>query len=132
MERIAPPTNLPGVPTRTPRVPLFRAVARGLRCRCPRCGEGQLYAGFAKELERCGVCKLEYDWYSGEVLGFLYMSTAFLTGLFVIVMLLWRPSSVWVGRLVIVPAALAAYIVTIPFRKGAALGVKVALEEWTG
>ena len=46
-------------------------------------------------------------------------------------MLLWRPESVWAGRAVVVPAALAAYLLTSPFRKGAALAVKMILEERT-
>ncbi len=112
-------------------MPFLPAVARGLRRRCPRCGVGPLYAGFGKELERCSSCALAFDWYSGEVVGFLYLSTAFITGLFVIAMLLWRPSNLWLGRAIIVPLGLVAYIATTPFRKGAALGLKVAIDERT-
>jgi uncharacterized protein (DUF983 family) len=110
------------------RTPIVRAILRGLRCRCPRCGRGKLYAGFYRELESCSECGQRFDWYSGEVLGFLYMSTAFVTGLFVIAMLWWRPSTIWLGRLVIVPAALVVYLVTMPARKGVALGLKLILE----
>ena len=31
----------------------------GLRCRCPRCGEGRLYNGVLQVAERCGVCGLD-------------------------------------------------------------------------
>jgi uncharacterized protein (DUF983 family) len=112
-------------------VGIVQSLARGLRCRCPRCGRGRLYRGLYTELEQCASCGARFDWYSGEVLGFLYMSTALLTGLFVIVMLLWKPGSVWLGRAVIVPLALAAYLGTSRFRKGAALGLKMFLEERT-
>lgn len=111
-----------------PRLPLLRSLARGLRCRCPRCGEGRLYQGMYREQERCPRCGVEFGWYSGEVLGFLYMSTALVTGLFVVAMLLWQPPSVGLGRLVIIPLALVVYLATSPFRKGAALGLKMALE----
>lgn len=30
--------------------------AAGLRSRCPRCGEGHLYRGFLKPVERCASC----------------------------------------------------------------------------
>jgi uncharacterized protein (DUF983 family) len=33
----------------------------GLRCRCPRCGEGKLYASFLGLAPRCDKCGLEYD-----------------------------------------------------------------------
>jgi uncharacterized protein (DUF983 family) len=31
----------------------------GLRCRCPRCGEGRLYHGLLAVAETCGVCGLD-------------------------------------------------------------------------
>jgi len=34
-------------------------IAIGLRCRCPRCGEGPLYDGFLTVAERCTVCGLD-------------------------------------------------------------------------
>ena len=39
-----------------PSVSLFKA---GLGCRCPRCGEGRLFAGFLEIAERCGTCGLD-------------------------------------------------------------------------
>lgn len=32
----------------------------GLRCRCPRCGEGRLFAGFLRLAPRCDRCGLDY------------------------------------------------------------------------
>ena len=40
--------------------PPQRPVATGLRCRCPRCGEGRLFAGFLKLAPRCPACGLDY------------------------------------------------------------------------
>ena len=79
----------------------------------------------------CTSCGAAFDWYSGDVLGFLYMSTAIVTGFFVIAMLLWRPANVWLGRAIIVGLGLVAYVGTSPFRKGAALGVKMVMDQWT-
>ncbi|KAB2850712.1 MAG: DUF983 domain-containing protein [Hyphomicrobiaceae bacterium] len=33
----------------------------GLRCRCPRCGGGKLYAGFLNLAESCDKCGLKYE-----------------------------------------------------------------------
>jgi len=112
--------------------PILTSALRGLRRRCPRCGQGRLYKSFFKEHEACQSCGAAFDWYSGEVLGFLYISTAAVTGFFVIAMLIWNPANLWVGRAVIVSLALVAYVVTTPFRKGAALGVKMAIDQRTG
>lgn len=34
-------------------------VSAGLRCRCPRCGEGALFTGLLTVRERCGACGLD-------------------------------------------------------------------------
>lgn len=39
---------------------LSQTVMRGLACKCPRCGEGKLYAGFLTLAPRCDVCDLDY------------------------------------------------------------------------
>ena len=36
-----------------------QAALRGVRCRCPRCGEGRLFRKWLKPLERCPVCMLD-------------------------------------------------------------------------
>ncbi len=35
------------------------AFRTGLACRCPRCGEGRLFAGFLTVAARCTVCDLD-------------------------------------------------------------------------
>ena len=42
----------------TPQTPL--PIARGLRGRCPRCGEDKLFEGFLRLRERCDHCGLDY------------------------------------------------------------------------
>ena len=37
-----------------------RAIMRGLRGRCPRCGEGKLFTGFLGLRQSCDHCGLEY------------------------------------------------------------------------
>lgn len=87
----------------TPALPfLLRA---GLRCRCPRCGEGALYTGFMQVVDRCSVCGLELarnDSGDGPavflifILGFTIVPVALLVSLRVdwplwLHMLIWGP-----------------------------------------
>jgi uncharacterized protein (DUF983 family) len=37
-----------------------RSMIHGLRCRCPRCGEGRLLQGFLRLRPRCERCGLDY------------------------------------------------------------------------
>jgi uncharacterized protein (DUF983 family) len=39
---------------------LWTAVKRGLRGRCPRCGEGKLFRAFLKVDDHCSVCQLDF------------------------------------------------------------------------
>ena len=46
------------------------ALRRGLRKRCPHCGQGRLFAGWAEHLERCSVCGLVYERNPGDTWAF--------------------------------------------------------------
>lgn len=39
-----------------PERPLGRSLLRGLRCRCPACGEGKLFAHYLKPVAACSRC----------------------------------------------------------------------------
>jgi len=66
---------------------LSNAIHAGLRCRCPRCGEGKLFAGFLTLRPHSEVCGLDYgfaDCGDGPALfimflaGFIVVGAAFL------------------------------------------------------
>ena len=59
-----------------------------LLCRCPRCGEGRLFAGFLDPAPRCEACDLDYRFVdSGDgpavfvilVVGFVVVAAALVT-----------------------------------------------------
>jgi len=39
---------------------VWTALKRGLRGRCPRCGEGKLFRAFLKVDDHCSVCQLDF------------------------------------------------------------------------
>ena len=41
-------------------VTITQSALRGLACRCPRCGNGKLYAGFLTLRPNCEACGLDY------------------------------------------------------------------------
>ena len=43
-----------------PITTLSGAIAAGLSCACPRCGQGRLFAGFLNLRSRCEACGLDY------------------------------------------------------------------------
>ena len=46
------------------------AVGRGWRKRCPHCGRGRLFSGWAHHLERCAECGLVYERNPGDTWAF--------------------------------------------------------------
>jgi uncharacterized protein (DUF983 family) len=46
------------------------AIGRGWHKRCPHCGKGALFSGFATHLERCSVCGLVYERNPGDTWAF--------------------------------------------------------------
>jgi len=47
----------------------FRVLVRGVRKRCPRCGERKIFDGFFKLTARCPVCDLRFEREEGGFLG---------------------------------------------------------------
>ena len=80
----------------------------GLRCRCPRCGEGKMFSGFLTLAPRCERCGLDYGFAdAGDgpavfvilIAGFVVVFSA------LIVEALWRPPY-WLHALLWVPLLL--------------------------
>ena len=53
-----------------------RVLLRGLRLRCPRCGETRLYAGPFRMHEVCAACGMRYERESGYFVGAIYVNYA--------------------------------------------------------
>ncbi|HYO15116.1 MAG TPA: DUF983 domain-containing protein [Thermoanaerobaculia bacterium] len=116
--------------TRTAATPTFRqALARGLRKRCPRCGEGPLFEGWHRLRERCPVCGLAFEERTGDTWFFMYMTTAGMTGALVVAMFLIRPRVIWVGQLVVALIGLALMGLSLPYRKGIAVALDYLIER---
>jgi uncharacterized protein (DUF983 family) len=115
-----------------PRPTLRTAVARGLRRRCPRCGEGELFQGWNHLRESCPVCGLRYEPRTGDTWFFMYMSTAGLTGVLVVIMFLIRPRVLWVGQAVVMVVALLLMGLSLPLRKGVAVALDYLVSRESG
>ncbi len=106
--------------------PLRLILSRGVLCRCPRCGVGKIYKGFYRLKSQCEHCSLFFLRDPIDVLSFMYMSTALLTGVGIFLLFLWKPENLFLGRLLMAAVALLIIVGTLPIRKG----VAVALEYW--
>ena len=49
---------------------MARAIGRGARKRCPHCGRGAIFSGWAHHLERCANCGLVFEKNPGDTWAF--------------------------------------------------------------
>jgi uncharacterized protein (DUF983 family) len=59
---------------RWPRPEVGTLIARALRLRCPRCGEGRLFLNWFTMPERCSGCRLKFERAPGYFLGSSYIN----------------------------------------------------------
>jgi uncharacterized protein (DUF983 family) len=111
---------------------LFETLLRGVRMRCPRCGRGRLFESFFRMRPVCEICRLDIAKRSADTWAPIYLSTAGLTGLVIIGMLLLRPANMVIGRMTLAIAATTAIVLTLPSRKGAAVALNYFIEMRTG
>jgi len=111
---------------------LSRTLLRGLRERCPRCGNGKLFESFFRLRPRCDACGLDIMSRSADTWAPIYLSTAGLTGVVIVGMLVLRPANLAIGRFTLAIAATSAILLTLPSRKGAAIALNYFVEVRTG
>jgi len=105
-------------------VGVLDALKRGLRRRCPCCGEGRLFAGYLAMRERCGTCDLDLEPCRADDAPAYF--TIFLVGHLVVpgILLLeqWAAPETWVQLAIWLPVTLVATLAILPFVKGATIG----------
>ena len=51
-----------------------QVLMKGLRLKCPRCGEGQMFSGMFKMRLECGNCHFRFEREAGYFVGAMYIS----------------------------------------------------------
>jgi len=106
---------------------LSGAIRAGLRCRCPRCGEGRLFAGFLALRPRCEVCELDYgfaDSGDGPAVFIMFLAGSIVVGAALVTEVVYQPPY-WVHAALGLPLIL---IVTLgPLRP--MKGLMIALQH---
>jgi uncharacterized protein (DUF983 family) len=105
--------------TAVPRIPeasTLRVLIRGMRKRCPRCGERRIVDGFFTLRPRCPTCDLRFEKEEGGFLGAMALNYAVAVGFWLVVMV--------VGIALTVPVVPVAPLLV------ASLGVLTVVPVW--
>jgi uncharacterized protein (DUF983 family) len=105
-----------------------RAMWRGLRLKCPHCGEGALMAGYAKVAPACDRCGEDLHHHRADDAPPYF--TIFAVGHIIVPLLLvvekiWKPD-LWIHFALWLPATLALTLWLLPRTKGATVGLQWA------
>lgn len=114
--------------SRRPQRPLWEAIKRGLRGKCPHCGEGRLFRAFTKTVDRCEVCGEEMHHHRADDLPAYLVITVvghIVLTLFLAAELLTNWSS-WQHLAIWVPLTLVLSLALLQPAKGGVVGLQWA------
>ena len=100
---------------------LPQTVMRGLRCKCPRCGQGGLFGGFLSPRPACEACGLDYaftDAGDGPAVFVILLAGFVVVGCALVVEMRYQPPY-WLHAVLWVP--LIAVFTLLPLRPMKAL-----------
>ncbi len=95
-------------------------IARGLRGRCPRCGEGRLFRGFLQLRPRCESCGLDFDFADagdGPAVFVILLGGAIVVGAALITEVVYQPPY-WVHAMLWLPLILLVTLAPLRPIKG--------------
>lgn len=107
---------------------ILPAIVHGLRCRCPKCGEGKLFRAYLKVNDRCPACGEELFHHKADDMP-PYLSIIIVGHLLIGLMLHLEMTTtiqpIWYV-VTMVPAALILPLLMLPSIKGAVVGLQWA------
>jgi len=112
---------------REPRV-VWKAIWNGIKCRCPRCGEGKVFRAYLKVADTCSHCGEELSWHKADDLP-PYVAIIIVGHVIIGLMLEFEttaPQAPWVYLATMVPLALLLPLAMLPSIKGAVVGLQWA------
>jgi uncharacterized protein (DUF983 family) len=104
--------------------PLKTLLARGVRKKCPQCGQGPLFKRYNIMYDNCSVCGLKYLEDEGALFGYLFLVDRALFIFPLVVMIFFRsyvPNAYWFYVACVVLIFFAIY--TVPHRTGVSLAL---------
>ncbi len=108
---------------------VMRSALRGMRCRCPACGEGRLFARFLKVADHCASCGEALHHHRADdapPYAVIFIVGHLIVGFVLSVEVAWAPP-MWVHLAIWMPLTLAMSLAMLPPVKGALVGVQWAL-----
>jgi uncharacterized protein (DUF983 family) len=111
---------------------MMKILLRGIRRRCPRCGEGPLFRRGIALLDRCPVCDLLYQRDRGDLWFFIIITDRLPIMALIIALYFGIRPSTMTATLILFAVAALPVIATIRERQGLALALDYIVRVRTG
>ncbi len=106
-----------------PKPRFFDVARRGLRRRCPRCGEGPLFRRWIEAHDRCSKCGLQYQRNYGDTWGFIVLTDRIPIMFGVIAVYFGIRSTTWVTTAIFTLSMAIPLLATMRERLGLAIAL---------
>ena len=101
----------------------LEAIWRGMRRRCPRCGQAPIFERWITVRDQCAHCGLRFEERAGDTWGFwVLLDRVFVAIPFVILLFGFATASLGL-RLVLIGFLMVPLIATMPHRQGIAIAI---------
>jgi len=103
---------------------IWTGIKRGLRLRCPNCGQGRLFAGYLKIRSTCEICGVDNRIYPSD--DFPPYLTILVAGHVVVPLFAWSDRyepPLWLQAVIWLPITLIMCLALLPVMKGATVGL---------
>jgi uncharacterized protein (DUF983 family) len=107
----------------------LRAIGRGMRRRCPRCGRAPIFERFIDARDRCESCGLVFEERAGDTWGFWVLLDRLFVAIPLVILLFGFATASLKLRVVLILALLVPLIATMPHRQGVAIAIDYLLRR---
>jgi uncharacterized protein (DUF983 family) len=113
-------TNDSFADARPPRRPLWPAMLKGAKLKCPKCGEGALFSSYLKVDDSCGTCGQELHHHRADDAPpyfTIFISGHIIIPLMILMERLWAPA-LWIHMAIWLPVTVIMCLAMLPPVKG--------------
>jgi uncharacterized protein (DUF983 family) len=121
-------TNDPFADTHPPRRQLWPAMLKGMKLKCPKCGDGSMFGSYLKTVDSCGNCGQELHHHRADDAPpyfTIFISGHIIIPLMILMERLWEPA-LWIHMAIWLPATVIMCLAMLPPVKGSLVGLQWA------
>jgi uncharacterized protein (DUF983 family) len=111
-------------------VRVAKTLLRGIRRRCPRCGEGALFRRWIDSYERCAVCGLQYQRNHGDLWIWLILTDRIPMLVGIVAMYFGFRTTNWIVATAFFAVLIIPLIATMRERQGLAIALDYISRVW--